>query len=771
MLRVVRELIRWADPHRERVRWALFAITAVCIAALLPRQGITTMTIEVGRRWQAPDLVAPFDFALQKDAATLARERQAAAAGVPDIFLADSVATLRAERGLSALYTQLAASAPVYAQALRRGPDSAAAVITALMPRLDPAAERGMLHRLLTEPALRSRLRARTDKLVAGAYAVGYVDRALSRSRLPYLALRPNPATETVVDLARVVDADAMNALLAEAARDLPADEAKLLTEWIRTHLRPNYHYSQERVEADREAAQRAVSEWTGLVTQGQLIVAKDQRITPEIQQQLNSLAVERQRREGVESIGLTFLGQLALVSLLLMMTAIFLRNNRRDIWGRNRKVALLLFTFLFMAALNAFVIWLGEAIGLRISPTYVVPMSMAPIMLTVFFDDRVGFFANIIIALLAGLILYNSFEYFFVQVVAGSVAVSGLTILRRRSQIFITAGSLLLAYWGAYLAYNLTLRGGFADINYGNLVLFALNVLITLGAYQLIYFFERVFGVTSDLTYLELLDTDHPLLKELSLKAPGTYQHSLQVANIAEHVATQIGANALQVRVGALFHDIGKVYQPDFFIENQKHGYNPHERIDAHLSAEIIMNHVDYGVERAHAHNMPTEVVDFIRTHHGTSRVEHFYRTYVRTHPEEVAAEADFRYKGPRPWTKEQAILMLADACEAASRSLKQPSADALKHMTNAVISHKITDGQLDDARISFRDVAMIRAEIYTILGTIYHSRLTDGAPPVPLTAARQAPPLAELRGQVRTFMQTADSNDPIRASEASDA
>jgi cyclic-di-AMP phosphodiesterase PgpH len=586
------------------------------------------------------------------------------------------------------------------------------------------------LPQLLALSANRDRIRTlaqRVSLVIDLVYRTAFIDQSRQRLRLPYVSLRPTASQELLTDAAQVVDIESIKRVIASGVEGLPSDDAQLLRQLLSTQLRPNYRYSTELLAADRAAALAALSPHRGVVSQGQAIVRNGQRISPEVQEAVRSYVIERNRREGVRSPLLLFVGQVAVVGLLIMLTAIFLRNNRREIWNRNRKVALLLFTFVLMAALNAVVMVFIRNTQFGLSFSFLVPMSMAAIMLTVFFDDRVGFFANIIISLLAGLILYNSFESFFIQVVAGSVAVSGLTILRRRSQIFTAALALLLGYWGAYLAYNLALRGSFVEISYGNLVLFALNVLVTLVTYPLIYLVEKVFGVTSDLTYLELLDTDHPLLKELSLKAPGTYQHSMQVANIAEHVATQIGANALQVRVGALFHDVGKIYQPDFFIENQQDDYNPHRRLDAHLSAEIIINHVDYGVELAKKHNLPPEIIDFIRSHHGTSRVEHFYRSYVREHPDEITAEDDFRYKGPRPRSKEQAILMLADSCEAASRSLTQVTDEALEHLTEAVIAHKIADRQLDEARISFRDVDTIRQETIVILRTIYHSRITS--------------------------------------------
>jgi putative nucleotidyltransferase with HDIG domain len=718
----------WAQERRTRVRWMLLIVATILIAALLPSSGLETLDAEVGRVWQKEDRIAEFDFPIVKSAAEQARERTKALAEIPDPFLAADAVPREARASVMNFIDRLDEFCATYVEAAASSrAEAARAQLEAQGRSLSPTVELPQMLALVADRSRRFTLARRAAQVIDQAYHVAFIDQPRQRLRLLYVSLRPTPAQELLTDATQVVDVESIKRVIASGVEGLPADDAQLLRQLLTTQLRPNYRYSVELLASDRAAALAALSPHRGVVSQGQTIVRSGQRISPEVQEAIRSYVIERNRREGIRSPLLLFAGQVAVVGLLIMLTAIFLRNNRREIWNRNRKVALLLFTFVLMAALNAIVMVFIRNTQFGLSFSFLVPMSMAAIMLTVFFDDRVGFFANIIISLLAGLILYNSFESFFIQVVAGSVAVSGLTILRRRSQIFTAALALLLGYWGAYLAYNLALRGSFIEISYGNLVLFALNVLITLVTYPLIYLIEKIFGVTSDLTYLELLDTDHPLLKELSLKAPGTYQHSMQVANIAEHVATQIGANALQVRVAALFHDVGKIYQPDFFIENQQDGYNPHRRLDSHLSAEIIINHVDYGVELAKKNNLPPEIIDFIRSHHGTSRVEHFYRTYVREHPDEVTPEADFRYKGPRPRSKEQAILMLADSCEAASRSLTQVSDEALHELTEAVIAHKIADRQLDEARISFRDVDTIRKEIIVILRTIYHSRITS--------------------------------------------
>jgi putative nucleotidyltransferase with HDIG domain len=282
------------------------------------------------------------------------------------------------------------------------------------------------------------------------------------------------------------------------------------------------------------------------------------------------------------------------------------------------------------------------------------------------------------------------------------------------------------MTYTLAFLAYNLLLKGNFESIDYANIILLFVNALLTIITYPLIYIFEKIFGLTSDLTFIELLDTNHPLLKELSAKAPGTFQHSLQVANLAESVVDQIGGNGLKTRVGALFHDIGKMVNPMYFIENQMPGQNPHDALAPDRSAEIIIQHVTEGLRLAREHNLPSEIMDFIRTHHGTSRVEYFYRNHLRqTRELKDDMDFNFRYKGPAPATRETAVLMVADSVEAASRALPNPTKAELEKLVDNIIRHKIDEQQFEKAGISFNDVRRMREILTKMLISIYHQRV----------------------------------------------
>jgi putative nucleotidyltransferase with HDIG domain len=326
------------------------------------------------------------------------------------------------------------------------------------------------------------------------------------------------------------------------------------------------------------------------------------------------------------------------------------------------------------------------------ISLIYLAPTCMAPVLLSNFFDSRTGFIVNILAALFGAVLIQRGLGFAFVQIIAGTVAIYSLPRLRDRRVFFYTLVYVLIAYAVSFFSYELFSKGNVETIQYQTIILLVFNVALTFLAYPSVYAFERIFGVTSDLAFLELLDTNHPLLHKLARRAPGTFQHSLQVANLAESIIQVIGGNALLVHVGALYHDIGKMEHPDFFIENINLEDSPHNHIPFTESAEIIINHVKEGIKLAEKYHLPNEIITFIETHHGTTRVEYFYRQYVKAQGcNEPEGEEAFRYPGPRPYTKETAALMIADSVEAASRAMKEYTEEGLKKLVNNIIDEVI--------------------------------------------------------------------------------
>jgi hypothetical protein len=363
--------------------------------------------------------------------------------------------------------------------------------------------------------------------------------------------------------------------------------------------------------------------------------------------------------------------------------------------------------------------------IGYNTSLVFAAPLCILPLVIKAFFDARLGLFTHVLTVLLIGFIVPNSFEFIFLQIVAGIVTIQSIDQLYYRANLFISVGQIVLVYLISYIAFIIIQEGTFLKIDPITIGLFLLNGLLMLFVQPLIYIYEKVFGLVSDVSLLELSDTNSKLLKELSDQAPGTFHHSLPVANLAEAAANEIGANTLLVRVGALYHDIGKILNPMYFIENQSTGVNPHNDLSPTDSAKIITDHVIKGIELAKQYRLPDRIIDFIRTHHGTSLVYYFYVKEKELSPEDEVDIKKFQYKGPVPFSRETAILMICDAAEAASKSLQLPSAQSIDDLINKIVEKQKLDNQFINSDITFREIEKIKKVIKRKLMNIYHVRV----------------------------------------------
>ncbi len=356
----------------------------------------------------------------------------------------------------------------------------------------------------------------------------------------------------------------------------------------------------------------------------------------------------------------------------------------------------------------------------------YLLPFAILPIILKTFYDSRLALFIHIITILLIGFFAPNSFEFVFLNVVAGMVAIISLTNVYRRSKLVVTSLYVIAAYSVIYLGIALVQEGNLASIEWKYFRLFGVNGILVMISYPLIYMFEKTFGFMSDATLMELSDTNQPLLRKLAEVAPGTFQHSLQVANLAEDAVFQVGGNPLLVRAGALYHDIGKMEEPLYYIENQTSSINPHDNLEFEQSARIIIDHVRKGVDLAKKNKLPEAIIDFIRTHHGTTTVQYFYRSYLRKYPEADVDVRKFSYPGPRPGSRETAIVMMADSVEAASRSLKEITENTLDKLVDSIIGNQMREEQYNDAQITFKEITTIREVFKRRLRNIYHARIS---------------------------------------------
>ncbi|ARA92327.1 metal-dependent phosphohydrolase [Rhodothermaceae bacterium RA] len=742
------------DEKRARrqnvlVKAAIFLVLVVITVAAFPRDDIYDYTVEVGRVWQRETVVAPFDYAIRKQPEQLAEERRQIRRTTPPIFrrLADAPERIRTNRDM--VEQQLEAIFEAYTSyrlhASRGRLEDAARDSARYMelrrsawPKLTPAQWQLLLNDVAERvPGLTSTNREpRTGPPL-------YVDllnkAALVGNELVRTGVLNIPRDSIQADRVRVVD-DAQNSYteypkdrflgLNDAYTDsAPAafaeyypgrpDLVSIASAFFRAIFVPTFEFQREATYQAWQEAEQMIEPVYGKVRAGQEIVRNGQVVDEQTRQLLISLEQALEERSGTIVTWQRMLGQLLLTLITYFLFFLYLYLLRRQIFDDNRQILLISLVFAGIVGLFAL------ALRAPMVVMYGVPVGIVSVLLTVIYDSRVGLFGTLTLALLGAHLLDYDFLYGFSTLFAGTLAVFSVRDIKNRGQVFLSAGLVFLGYAVVFLATWL-----FSGTSLEVLLRYQLMVLVgsflMLAAYLLLWVFERAFDITTDLTLLELSNTNRPLLKELSLRAPGTFNHTLQVANLAEAAADSIGANALLARVGALYHDIGKMLKPEYFVENQRPGQNPHDALKPRMSALIIASHVKEGLELGRQYRLPKRVLDFIPMHHGTTRIEYFYRKACEQQGEGGAVQdAEFRYPGPRPNSKETGILMLADSVEAASRSLSEPTHKRLETLIDMIFKARIEDGQLSDTDLTFRDLNRIKETFLSVLLGIYHVRV----------------------------------------------
>jgi len=456
------------------------------------------------------------------------------------------------------------------------------------------------------------------------------------------------------------------------------------------------------------------------IILKNQRIISKGEILDPIKFQIIQSLKDEYEQQAGDSSnYYFILLGQIVIVTLCLSVLTVFLLFFRNDIFLDNTKITFILILIILQ------VLMADIAINSQAFSIYLLPFCILPVIIRAFYDTRIALFVHLVTVLIISFIAPNRFEFAFIQLLGGMVAIFSIVNMRNRSQIFLSSIIIFFTYSISYIGITIIQEGGIDVISGYDFAWFGISALLTLFSYPLIFIFEKLFGFISDVSLLELSDTNGKLLRELASRAPGTFQHSLQVANLAEEAIYKIGGNALLVRTGALYHDIGKMDMPMYFIENQAHGINPHEDLNFDESASIIIDHVIKGVEIAKKNKLPEQIIDFIRTHHGTSITAYFYRSFQNAFPEEKIDESKFHYPGPIPFSKETAVLMMADSVEAASRSLKKYDAEAIDNLVEMIINKQIEQEQFVNADITFKDINTLKKIFKKKLMNIYHVRV----------------------------------------------
>jgi len=499
------------------------------------------------------------------------------------------------------------------------------------------------------------------------------------------------------------------------------ADIESTLSEYTLHFLIPNLVFSPELTNEEIEQAKNNVSMYSGIVNENERIIAQHERISKEAKLKIESYKEAKGYTVGIEGLFLQFIGKYIHIALLLTLLGVYLALLRKNIFDENTKLVLISLIIIFVS----FITFMINQIDVQAPVHFLIFIPAASMLLTIIFDSRMGFFMTVILALVAGALRGNDYTFAVMNIIAGGLSVYSVRDIKNRSQIFRSFLIILLGYFFTIIAFGLE---RFAPVD-SMLVEFAFagsNALISpVLTYGLLIFFEKIFHITTDLTLLELSNFDRPLLKELARKAPGTFNHSMTMGTMAEAAAEKIHANPLLARVGAYYHDAGKIITPQNFVENQLNNQNVHENLNPEESAQLIVSHVQEGIQLAKENNLPKEIIDFIPMHHGTTIISFFYERSKKLYGEDKVNIDDYRYPGPKPNTKETSIIMLADGCESAVRSIEEPDTEKVENVIDSIFKARINDGQLDESPITFNDVTSMKEAFLNILLGQHHRRI----------------------------------------------
>ena len=504
------------------------------------------------------------------------------------------------------------------------------------------------------------------------------------------------------------------------ANEKLAAQRAILSRCNLNNYIEANIVYDKEKSDAEKNDLLSSIPLASGMVMSGQKIIDRGEIVNDYTCRVLNSFDKEMKRRSSTQDeIMTTFIGQILFVLILVMMFTSYLTLFRKDYFEKPRSLTML------YTMITLFPILVSMMMKHNFFSVYIIPFAMAAIFVRVFMDSRTAFITHVTMILICAAAVKYQYEFIIVQLASGLVAIYSLRELSKRSQIFITAILVTISSCIVYLALQLMQDNQVFNIDPSMYTYFIINGIFLLLSYPMMYLIEKMFGFISNVTLFELSNTNKGLLRNLSEIAPGTFQHSITVGNLAAEIANRIHANSLLVRTGALYHDIGKMTNPVFFTENQA-GVNPHDQLSDLESAQIIISHVTEGLKLAEKFNLPGIIKDFISTHHGTGLTKYFYINYCNEHPDEQVDKEMFQYPGPNPFTREQAILMMADTVEAASRSLNEYTEESISTLTNKLIDNQVADGFFRECPITFRDIALAKSVLIERLKSIYHTRIS---------------------------------------------
>ena len=675
-------LSKFRDSNEPNFRLFLFVLTLVFILFLFPRKTKFKYEFTKGKPWLHESIITPFDFSILKSNNELSKEREIVASQhLPIYNYSETIFEIKAEDFTNDFETKW-------------------------------VSKHGKL-----ASSQKNKLVNFGYNYLKDIYSKGIIQLNNSSDFQDFSQVLLK--SESLAQRRDISDFYTVNSA-ANKIQQLSGTEYKFLVPLLLAAIEQNILFDKLATDELLSSELSNISTTKGLVVSGQVIINKGELVDAQKYQVLLSL---KQKYEGAvwekSSYLLVLFGQFILVGISLLMLWLFLRQYRNRILENTTKMSLILSLVVIMVLMSSIVL------SLAVDWIYCIPFCILPIVLKAFFDNRVALFVHLITILIIGFIMPNGFEFVFLQLIAGIISILTVIKMYKRAQLFMSVIKVMGVYLLLYIALSITHDASFSGIQGLKLLQFTISGALTIFAYPIVFLFEKIFSLVSDVSLLELTDTNSPLIRRLSDEAPGTFQHSLKVANLAEMGALEVGANALLIRAGAIYHDIGKLKNPRYFIENQSSNFNPHDDIEFDKSASIIINHVFDGIEIAKENKLPDELIDFIRTHHGTTTVEYFYKQYITNFPDEELDRKDFTYPGPKPFSKETAILMMADSTEAAARSIKNPTAENIDNLVESVINKQLNEDQFSDADITLREITKLKNLFKKKLVNIHHQRI----------------------------------------------
>ena len=673
--------------YYEILKVLIFITAIVIVLWVSPKDSIFKYEFQVGKPWSHSDLIAPFDFAVLKTNKQIEDERDELLLNFIPYFTYDDKISEDGE--------------------------------IKLIENFEAAWEFHKSDTLASDSAKFQKFLLKLYKRFESRGIIRYDEAIEGKDKFFQLRLiQGNVVAETT--LGQLYDIRTAIEYASESIKKLNVPDSIFLQNIISQSLVQNVIYDESKNKVSQEELLKGVSVTRGLVQKGELIISTGELVTTDKYQVLISLKYDYEKDlNSSDSKYLIIAGMISLIALLFLVQYLFMKFYRKRYYDQLKYIVLTIFLqliFIVVADL-VFITFPNWA--------YLIPFALLPIIISAFLDAGIAIFIYLMTLLLLGFYAPNSFEFFYTQAIAGLIAIFSLQQFTKRSDLFRSTLMVFLTYFVVYISMLLIQEGSVDSFSWRLLGYYAGNSILILLAFPMIFLFEKLFGMITQLTLLELSNTNNTLLRDLSIKAPGTFQHSLQVANLASEVLYEIGGDALLARTGALYHDVGKMKNPMYFVENQVAGYNPHDELSYEESAKIIIGHVLSGIEMARKAGLPEQIIDFIRTHHGTRRVEYFYRLERKLNPGMEVDQSEFTYHGPPPFSKETAVVMMADSVEAASRSISKPDEQKISDLVDNIFQSLMDNGQFLNSNITMKEINTSKKVLKKKLLNIHHVRI----------------------------------------------